>query len=64
MKVSIFSLQKSQAQTRTSGNGGNRRKTRVMSDEEDMTMDDTNQVCLQFSRSPAFLLFICLVIWR
>ena len=39
-------MQKSQAQSRTSGNGGTRRKTRVMSDDEDMIMDETNQVCL------------------
>ena len=41
-------FQKSQGQSRTSGNGGNRRKTRVMSDDEDMIMDETNQVCIPY----------------
>ena len=42
----IASSQKSQTQSRTSTSS--RRKTRVMSDEEDMMMDETNQVSLHF----------------
>ncbi len=42
-------IQKSQSQSRTSGNEtSNRRKTRVMSDDEDITMDETNHVCTNF----------------
>jgi hypothetical protein len=47
-QIEYFYVKKSQTQSRTPGsvssNSNNRRKTRVMSDDEDITMDETNQV--------------------
>ncbi len=44
-------IQKSQSQSRTSGNSSSnsnaRRRTRVMSDDDDIIMDETNQVCIK-----------------
>lgn len=48
MKLLILFFKKTP--TRTS-NANNRRKTRVMSDDEDMNMDETNQVEIPISSS-------------
>jgi len=48
VKKEISMKKKSQTQSRTSGSGSSnsnaRRKVRVMSDDEDITMDETNQI--------------------
>lgn len=46
--INKFSLQKSHKSGSISSNSNSRRKTRVMSDEEDITMDETNQVPIKY----------------
>lgn len=53
-------MQKSQVQSRTSASGSNRRKTRVMSDDEDMIMDETNQVRVYLILKELITINVCI----